>query len=142
MMKLFVVKPVTYYDGENDVDWMRLADLAKISGESPEKVWENWGFVLAVVEGDADLDDILVNPVPRVLIASVKMEEKFYMDLYGNVVDDNGQRTGLRVNGPADQSVGDWEDIYVPIDWAERTLRHIWEGGFGKNMTREQLYSE
>jgi hypothetical protein len=139
MMELFVVKPVTYYDGENDFDWMKLADIAKICGESPKETWRNWCFIL--VE-DGDPDDLFVLPVPRVLIASVKTEEKFYMDPDGNVIDKNGQRTGLRVNGSAEQSVGDWEDIYVPVVWADAALKDIWEGGYGKDITREQLYPE
>lgn len=135
-MELFVVKPETYYDGENDFNWMRLIDIAKICNERPAEIWKNWCFTLVGNIDGGDIDDLFVAPAPRVLILSAKTEEKFYMDPDGNVVDENCQRTGLRVNGLEGQSVGGWEDIYVPEEWAEITLKKRWGGGYCTNITR------
>jgi hypothetical protein len=139
MTKFYVVQPEVYCDEDCD-HWMSLADIAKISRKSPAETWRNWSFVL--VEGVCDIDEQLVAPVPRVCIASTKTGEEFYMDPDGNVVDENGQRTGFCVNGAPEKTVGSWEDIYVPEEWALATLKHIWEGGFGNDTTREEMHPE
>jgi hypothetical protein len=133
-MEMLILKPAVYlWDCE---EWVNLGELAKIVGQKPAELWEEQCFILA----DHEDKELLVIPAPiapRMEISSLKTEGPFYMDSKGNVVGKNGQKTGFCINGPEGETVGGWEDVFVPLEWADEVISICREN----DLTWEEIHS-
>lgn len=98
-------------------DYVNFGDLAKVVRKKPAELWSEYCLILGEINNTEEL--FVESIVPRLEIISLTMDDFFYLDSNGRVVDENGQRTGFSVNGPNGKSVGGWEDIFVPLKLAK-----------------------
>lgn len=124
-MRLLIAEPEVYLGGERE--WMNLAQLAKMCGEQPEAVWSKHCFIFVDIGG---IKDKIIIAGPRIPITTVKSDEIFYLDVKGNVLDLEGQKTGLCVNGLEGKDIGSWDELFVPKEWADEV-----------NLTREKDFT-
>ncbi len=110
------VAVVKLYTGKEGRFLVKLVDCADYMEDYAESIWqenyfafrkftENWGMSV---------------------LASKNRDDFFLMDRAGNEIvkaeDGSEEKTGWRVNGPEDKNLGSWEEIFIPVEFANEKL--------------------
>lgn len=129
-MKFVFYRPEVYLD-KVIYEVVNLGSFAKGRGIDSAKLWKDHYGLFKKIEKKKDW--------PAEVISSLQVDDYFRLDKSGNVINEEGKKTGFRVNGLPGKSIGSWDDIFVPIDWLDEVMKH----GFGtdaKDVTWEQIH--